>query len=127
MRSCTSTFRSSVSLAGLALALYACVPHGTDEAARYRPAPGIQALEQVDFAALRTHVLTPYCVSCHADMETEAGTAAYVTPGAPLSSSLYTTILDGSMPPGGPTLAPSLADLVSTYILNQKAQEAAVQ
>lgn len=119
MRSSTSTFRSSLSLAGLALVLYACVPHGTDEAARYRPAAGVQALEQVDFAALQTHVLGPHCVGCHADMGTEPGAAAYLTAGNPLASPLYTTILDGSMPPGGPALDASLKDLVSTYILNR--------
>ncbi len=128
MRSFSSTFRSRVLelfIAGLlASAASGCPARGTNEARRYfvpQPVPAPQRDADgrivVDFAALKSSVLDARCIECHSDMETPEGLAPYVKAGDPGGSPLFTTMADGSMPPGGPRVEDDLIELVREYVL----------
>jgi hypothetical protein len=104
-----------------ALALTACESRGTDEAARFAAPPAPLAADtQVDFALLKDRVLTPYCIACHSEFQSEDGVKPYVKAGDPGGSLLYTDAAQGIMPPGGPALADSVTDIIREYILQRE-------
>lgn len=117
MRNFSFMFRSSECSAALAVLMLlgtGCLPRGTDEADLFAPAP--PAYAQVNFSTLQSTVLAPHCIQCHADFDSAAAIAPYVTPGNPQASSLYTEISTGDMPPGGPPLSSASLMIVATYI-----------
>lgn len=103
-----------LAVGGALVAIVGCQPRGTDLAAIYRQAP--PAFASVDYATLRSNVLAPQCISCHADFGTESGLQNYIVPGDSTSSALYRAVANGSMPPGGPPLAGTAVDMFKTYI-----------
>jgi hypothetical protein len=106
-------------LLGLSLFQAGCMPRGSDQAAMYA-SPPVAILARVDFATLRSELLSGQCLQCHSEFDTEAGLMSYVVAGDPEHSSLYQSIITGSMPPGGPQLPAASAELVSTYIQGLK-------
>lgn len=113
MRKYSFMFRSSGLLTAAFLAT-GCLSRGTDEADLFAPAPPTYA--EVDFATLSSAVLAPHCIQCHAEFGSQSGVLAYVTPGNPGASLLYTDIQSGQMPPGGPSLPAASLQVVATYI-----------
>jgi cytochrome c553 len=76
------------------------------------PAPGTT----VTFAQIKSQVLSPYrCTSCHS-MSTESGAARFINTSNPDSSSLYTTVKNGSMPQGGSRVPANLQALLLQYV-----------
>ena len=98
-----------------------CLPRGTDFSKLYRePMPAMIA---VNYTALRASILTPQCISCHADFGTEEGLLNYVVPGDSTSSALYRSVANGSMPPKGPPLTGTALGMFKTYIDGLKVSE----
>lgn len=71
---------------------------------------------EVSFATLKSSVLTPKCLSCHSEVKTESGISAWVTPGSPEQSRLYTEVKSGSMPKGSTQLSGAELEMVYNYI-----------
>ncbi len=74
----------------------------------------------VTFSQLKSAILTPKCLSCHAEVSTEAKLSAWVVAGDPEQSSLYTEVKSGSMPKGKSPLSGSDLEMVYDYIANLK-------
>jgi mono/diheme cytochrome c family protein len=99
-----------------------CQPRGTDLAGLYRLPPPPSA--RVSYETVHSYVLGPQCVACHVDFSSEAGLRKYLVPGDPESSTLYRSIANGSMPPGGPPLSAGAVHLVEAYISQAQAAPA---
>lgn len=60
---------------------------------------------ELTFENVQEHIFKNYCMSCHQTsgvrpyFDNEADTMQFVTPGSPLQSAIYSTILNQEMPP----------------------------
>lgn len=109
----TSKFKLATFGITLAILASACPNRGTD-LSHFYSVP--QYFSEVNFATLKSTVLTPKCITCHSEFETEEGTRADVVAGDPAHSPLYTEIVNGTMPPSGPALPASSIEIVAKYI-----------
>lgn len=99
----------------LMLLLFACEKSGTNEATLFQAAPTIGE-GGVDFATLKSFILTPKCIRCHGWVADEGQVQSRITAGNPETSTLYIRLVNGSMPQGGPALTSSELAVVASYI-----------
>lgn len=98
----------------LLFGLSACEKSGTNEALLFQSAPQIG--DGVDFATLKSFILTPKCVRCHGWAGDEGQVQSRIVAGNPDASTLYIRVLNGSMPQGGPALTTRELEVVAAYI-----------
>lgn len=72
--------------------------------------------QEVGFAEIKTAILTPHCLRCHAEVGTEKGLSKWVLAGNPDTSLLFTEIKSGSMPKDENPLGTQDLELVRNYI-----------
>ena len=72
--------------------------------------------EKVAFSQIKSQILTPYCLSCHSSVGTEANLKKWITPGNPDSSLFFTTVENGSMPQNQKPLSTLSLELIRNYI-----------
>lgn len=72
--------------------------------------------EKVAFSQIKSQILTPYCLSCHSSVGTEANLKKWITPGNPDSSLFFTTVENGSMPQNQKPLSSLSLELIRNYI-----------
>ncbi|HXH29849.1 MAG TPA: hypothetical protein VNJ01_03450 [Bacteriovoracaceae bacterium] len=87
---------------------------------RLSKTPPPQTLEVSEFEALKTAVLVPHCIGCHAGMEEESKVKEFITAGSPDESVLFLMVKDGSMPKGKPPLNSEELEKVRLYIESLK-------
>lgn len=79
--------------------------------------PQISAEDSSAFKELKLNVLTPKCITCHTKWTNEAEfLKRHIRPGKPEKSKMYTEVLNGKMPKGGPALAEAEMDQIKNYI-----------
>lgn len=71
---------------------------------------------QTGFASVKSSILGPQCVQCHAWANSEDEIRRRVMPGEPEQSSLYQYVADGRMPQGGPELDTAQLEIIRDYI-----------
>lgn len=79
--------------------------------------------EEVNFAALKSQVLEPHCLTCHSRMGTEEAISRWVTPGDPEKSRLFKSVESGSMPKNARPLGTRELELIRSYITKLAAPE----
>lgn len=72
--------------------------------------------EKVAFSQIKSQILTPYCLSCHSSVGTEANLKKWISPGNPDSSLFFTTVENGSMPQNQKPLSTLSLGLIRNYI-----------
>jgi hypothetical protein len=72
--------------------------------------------EKVAFSQIKSQILTPYCLSCHSSVGTEANLKKWISPGNPDSSLFFTTVENGSMPKNQKPLSTLSLELIRNYI-----------
>ena len=72
--------------------------------------------DKVAFSQIKSEILTPYCLSCHSSVGTEANLKKWITPGSPDSSLFFTTVESGSMPQNQKPLSTLSLELIRNYI-----------
>ena len=72
--------------------------------------------DKVAFSQIKSEILTPYCLSCHSSVGTEANLKKWITPGNPDSSLFFTTVESGSMPQNQKPLSSLSLELIRNYI-----------
>lgn len=71
---------------------------------------------KVTFADVKSNILQPYCLSCHADVSTETGLKKWISPGDPEASSFFTDVKNGSMPKDQNPLDLNKVEMIRLYI-----------
>lgn len=82
------------------------------------------------YISVREEIFKPNCYRCHSGSSAEMGIdlSSYselmksengvITPGEPLSSTLYLNVQSGRMPPGGPRLSDGEIKIIADWIKN---------
>lgn len=106
-------------LALLLVSLTACLPFGGKSGLNFRentiPIDEEIVPDVVSFDFLKRTVLTPYCISCHAEMGDEKKLNFWIVKGNAEDSDLYFWMKDGEMPPERPATTREL-EIVRRYI-----------
>ena len=105
-------------LSGAAADMFKTYIEGLKGAPEASSPPVITTPQSPDYALIRAKILVPHCLQCHSGFGTAVGLAPYVVAGEPEKSVLIESIVNGSMPPGGPAIEAEDLALLKKYILN---------
>ncbi len=78
-----------------------------------RPTP---QREMITFEQLKTQILGPHCLRCHRSMANEANLMGWVDLSNPVSSKMYVTVKNGSMPKRAAPLSAEQQEFILQYI-----------
>lgn len=91
-----------------------CAPSGTNENLLFQDITLISG--KVSFNELKTKLLVPQCVRCHAWAQDEVAVNSRIVVGIPAASPLFIQVSSGRMPQGGPPVAKAQLALLEAYI-----------
>jgi mono/diheme cytochrome c family protein len=78
------------------------------------------------FENIKSTILTPHCLACHANVTTAAELNKWIVPGNPEASVFFKEVEDGSMPMNAAPLPTSDLELIRSYIQSLVATPAPV-
>lgn len=76
--------------------------------------------EEVTYSQIKSDILKPHCISCHADVSTETGLKKWITAGDPDHSKFFTEVENGNMPKNAIPLSTKDLQLIRDYIGHMK-------
>ena len=72
--------------------------------------------QSATFENIKSTILTPHCLRCHANVTTAAELNKWIVPGNPEASLFFKEVEDGSMPMNAAPLATGDLELIRSYI-----------
>lgn len=81
------------------------------------PSPPAKPYDEELFAQMKSEILMPRCLACHAWINQDEQLFARLSAGDPEGSKLYAFVANNSMPLGGPPLETEDKDLIRDFIL----------
>jgi len=76
--------------------------------------------DEVSFSMIKSQILQPHCINCHASEGTESGIKKWITPGDPDNSPFFTEVENGNMPRNASALTTKDLQLIRSYIEQMK-------
>lgn len=98
----------------------ACIEAGSDESSTFqvRTPLELEPDDRVSFEQVRTSLMEPLCLRCHAWSVDEEKVRERIVAGSPEDSHLYRLVEGEQMPPRGPFADLEQLDLLRRYILD---------
>lgn len=72
--------------------------------------------DAVSFSTIKSQILQPHCLNCHAAQATETGLKKWIVPGEPDNSPFFIEVENGNMPRNASALSTKDLQLIRTYI-----------